>query len=94
MPTYDYKCVNGHLFESFQSINTEPVADCPNCGEKAKRMIGAGAGLMFKGSGFYITDYKNGNGSKTKKGTKQESEAESKTELKTEPKTETETKKE
>lgn len=89
MPTYDYKCSNGHVFEVFQSINAEPVADCPNCGEKAKRMIGAGAGLMFKGSGFYITDYKNnGNGSKTNKEPKQESKAESKTELKTETKKE------
>ena len=66
MPTYDYKCENGHVFEIFQSINADPVADCPTCSASARRMIGAGAGLMFKGSGFYITDYKkNGNNGKS-----------------------------
>ena len=58
MPTYDYKCPEGHTFEEFQNINDEPVAPCPHCGKASSRMIGAGSGLMFKGSGFYITDYK------------------------------------
>lgn len=58
MPTYDFKCPEGHIFEEFQSINEEPSAACPTCGKQSFRMIGAGSGLMFKGSGFYITDYK------------------------------------
>ncbi|HSI36307.1 MAG: FmdB family zinc ribbon protein [Phycisphaerae bacterium] len=60
MPTYDYKCsACGHEFELFQSMKAAPVKKCPNCGKaKAKRLIGTGAGLLFKGSGFYITDYR------------------------------------
>ena len=58
MPTYDYRCSCGHEFEEFQGINSEPVAICPKCGKDASRVIGAGGGLMFKGTGFYITDYK------------------------------------
>ena|SRR5687768_480894 len=60
MPTYDYKCdACGHTFELFQSIKADPVKKCPVCGKnKVKRLIGAGAGLIFKGSGFYITDYR------------------------------------
>ena len=59
MPTYDYKCgACDHAWELFQSIKAEPEKKCPSCGKKkAKRLIGAGAGLIFKGSGFYITDY-------------------------------------
>jgi putative FmdB family regulatory protein len=60
MPTYEYKCTAcGHTFEKFQSITAEPIKRCPHCGKaKAKRLISAGAGLIFKGSGFYITDYR------------------------------------
>jgi putative FmdB family regulatory protein len=59
MPTYDYECSKcGHNFDEFQSITSEPKAKCPKCGSNAKRIISAGAGLIFKGSGFYITDYK------------------------------------
>jgi len=60
MPTYEYKCAAcGHTFEKFQSIMAEPIKRCPSCGKaKAKRLISAGAGLIFKGSGFYITDYR------------------------------------
>ena len=60
MPTYEYKCsACGHAFELFQSITAEPVKRCPQCGKaKVKRLIGTGAGLIFKGSGFYITDYR------------------------------------
>src|SRR5213593_4646892 len=60
MPTYEYKCdACGHEFERFQSITAAPVKRCPQCGKaKVKRLIGTGAGMIFKGSGFYITDYR------------------------------------
>jgi putative FmdB family regulatory protein len=59
MPTYEYKCQEcGHEFEKFQSMLEEPVKKCPVCKGRVKRLIGTGAGLIFKGSGFYITDYK------------------------------------
>jgi putative FmdB family regulatory protein len=61
MPTYEYACSKcGHHFEQFQSMRDEPLRKCPKCHKLAlKRLIGGGAGLIFKGSGFYITDYKN-----------------------------------
>ena len=58
MPTYDYECPKGHTFEVFQKMTDEPVADCPECGEDARRKISGGAGFLFKGEGFYITDYR------------------------------------
>jgi putative FmdB family regulatory protein len=60
MPTYEYKCTAcGHQFEQFQSITAAPIKRCPQCGKaKVKRLLGTGAGLIFKGSGFYITDYR------------------------------------
>jgi putative FmdB family regulatory protein len=60
MPTYEYKCdACGHQFERFQSITAAPVKRCPECGKsKVRRLISTGAGLIFKGSGFYITDYR------------------------------------
>jgi putative FmdB family regulatory protein len=60
MPTYEYKCdACGHAFEKFQSIKAAPIRKCPNCGKmKVKKLISKGAGLIFKGSGFYITDYR------------------------------------
>jgi putative FmdB family regulatory protein len=60
MPTYEYKCTAcGHAFEQFQSITAAPTRRCPNCGKaKVKRLLGTGAGIIFKGSGFYITDYR------------------------------------
>jgi putative FmdB family regulatory protein len=59
MPTYDYECTKcGYSFEVFQKISEEPLQMCPECKGKLKKLIGAGCGLIFKGSGFYITDYK------------------------------------
>ena len=59
MPTYEYKCPKcGKRFEELQSIKAEPIKKCPKCGARPQRLIGGGAGLIFKGSGFYETDYK------------------------------------
>lgn len=60
MPTYDYRCdACEHRFEEFQTMSAKPLRKCPQCGKKAlQRLIGAGAGVIFKGSGFYQTDYK------------------------------------
>jgi putative FmdB family regulatory protein len=60
MPTYEYKCqACGHTFEKFQTMTAPHVRKCPECGRsKVKRLIGTGAGLIFKGSGFYETDYR------------------------------------
>jgi putative FmdB family regulatory protein len=58
MPTYDYRCENGHVFELFHSIKDDSTKFCPECGAPAKRVPSAGGGLLFKGSGFYITDYR------------------------------------
>lgn len=60
MPTYEYKCdACGHAFEQFQQITAAPVKKCPKCGKsKVRRLISAGGGMIFKGSGFYITDYR------------------------------------
>ena len=53
MPTYQYQCAKGHAFELFQKISEKPRGKCPQCGAKASRVISGGAGLIFKGSGFY-----------------------------------------
>ena len=60
MPTYEYRCdACSHAFEKFQSITAAPIKKCPVCGKnKVRRLISTGAGLIFKGSGFYITDYR------------------------------------
>lgn len=59
MPTYEYECQKcHHRFEKFQSIKDEPLKRCPKCKGKTKRLPGTGAGLIFKGSGFYQTDYR------------------------------------
>lgn len=60
MPTYDYECAEcDHTFELFQSMSAKPIRKCPECGRlKVKRLIGAGSTIIFKGSGFYQTDYR------------------------------------
>lgn len=59
MPTYEYECKKcGHVFEEFQRITAEPLTRCPKCSGKLVRLPGAGAGIIFKGSGFYATDYR------------------------------------
>jgi putative FmdB family regulatory protein len=75
MPTYEYACREcGYGFEEIQSIKAEPLVTCPNCGKNSlKRLLGTGAGLIFKGNGFYITDYKkNGKPSTEKRSDKPE----------------------
>lgn len=85
MPTYDYECgACKHAFELFQSIKARPIRKCPSCGRQAaKRLIGTGGGVIFRGSGFYQTDYRSESykqaaksetdgGSKTKTETKAE----------------------
>lgn len=59
MPTYDYECSKcGYKFEKFQNMNAKPLTECPKCKKSLKRLIGSGAGIIFKGAGFYATDYK------------------------------------
>jgi len=58
VPTYEYKCSScGHQFEEFQNMSDAPLATCPQCGGKVQRLIGTGGAVIFKGSGFYATDY-------------------------------------
>lgn len=59
MPTYEYECLKcGHRFEVFQRMTDPPRKRCPKCGGKVRRLVGTGAGIVFKGSGFYATDYR------------------------------------
>ncbi len=76
MPTYDYICEScGSRFEQFQSITAKPLRKCSKCGKnKLKRLIGAGAGVIFKGSGFYETDYRSEGYKKAQEGEKKKSE--------------------
>ncbi|KAA3635224.1 MAG: zinc ribbon domain-containing protein [Calditrichaeota bacterium] len=59
MPTYEYQCIGcGHRFEEFQSMTAAPLTECPECSGKTERLISGGAGFVFKGAGFYQTDYR------------------------------------
>ena len=87
MPTYDYTCENcGYEFEQFQPITARPLRKCPECGKTSlKRLIGSGSGVIFKGSGFYETDYRSESYKKAEKSeksaadtTKKETKAETK----------------
>ncbi|MEM6333033.1 MAG: zinc ribbon domain-containing protein [Planctomycetota bacterium] len=72
MPTYEYVCdACGHEFEEFQSMSAKPLRKCPACGKlKLRRLIGTGAGVIFKGSGFYETDYRSDGYKKAEKAEK------------------------
>jgi putative FmdB family regulatory protein len=76
MPTYDYECKKcGHTWEAFQSITAEPLKKCPECKKSAaKRVIGPGAAILFKGSGFYLTDYRSDSYKKAAEADKKASE--------------------
>jgi putative FmdB family regulatory protein len=59
MPTYEYECEKcGHRFEVFQTMTEKPRKRCPKCRGKLRKLVGGGAGMLFKGSGFYVTDYR------------------------------------
>jgi putative FmdB family regulatory protein len=75
MPTYEYECKScSHTFEVFQSMNDQPLKDCPKCGKEIRRLIFGGTGVIFKGSGFYVTD-------KNKNSTAQSGKSAAKTEI-------------
>lgn len=89
MPTYEYVCDGcGHAFEEFHSITAKPIKKCPKCGkQKLRRLIGTGAGVIFKGSGFYETDYRSDSYKKAAKAEKDAAsgKSESKSESKEKP---------
>ena len=79
MPTYEYKCLDCDIrFERFQSMSEDAIQECPECNGQVKRLIGAGAGLIFKGSGFYITDYRDSGYKEAAKKDKEPSSSDSK----------------
>lgn len=79
MPTYDYKCTNcGYTFEYFQPMSADPITECPKCKGRVKRIIGTGAGTIFKGSGFYQTDYKRNSSNSSSKSSDKSSDTEKK----------------
>jgi putative FmdB family regulatory protein len=91
MPTYDYVCDScRHQFEAFHSMKAEPLQKCPECGrKKLRRMIGPGAAIVFKGSGFYQTDYRSESykkGAAAEKSASTPAKSDAKSETKSEPK--------
>ena len=92
MPTYEYRCTKcDHSFEMLQTMTDEPRKRCPKCRCKVERLMGAGAGLIFKGSGFYITDYakKDSVKEKSKEPVKSNGKSSSSSEKKSEKKSDT-----
>ncbi len=85
MPTYDYMCEScGYEFEQFQTITARPIRRCPKCGKtNLKRLIGVGAGVIFKGSGFYQTDYRSESYKKAAEKDKPSGDTKEKTKTKT-----------
>jgi len=89
MPTYEYECTRcGYVFERFQSMTDAPRKRCPKCRAAVRKLIGAGAGLLFKGSGFYQTDYRSDS---YQEGAKKESSTDKKTVAKPDKKAEKKT---
>jgi len=87
VPTYEYECGKCQKrFERFQPISEPPVKQCPSCGGPVKRLVSGGSGLIFKGSGFYVTDYKRSKASGEKSGAASPSTSEASTPAKTEKK--------
>src|SRR5690349_5486539 len=84
MPTYEYKCANcSHAFEQFQSMKDKPLRKCPSCGKNTlERLIGTGAAVIFKGSGFYQTDYRSEAYKKSAEADKKPAASEAKTDAK------------
>ena len=79
MPTYEYQCKKcNYRFEEFQNISEKPLSRCPQCGGRVQRLIGAGAGFLFRGSGFYVTDYRSESFKKAEKAEKGESKGDKK----------------
>jgi len=94
MPTYTYKCKKcSHSIDVFHAMSAKRRIACPKCGAPCRRMIGIGAGIIFKGSGFYETDYRRnaGSGAPGSPESKSESKTEAKSESKTEAQSETKT---
>lgn len=94
MPTYDYRCTAcEHAFEEFQSMTAPLLKKCPKCGKnKLERLIGTGAALMFKGSGFYITDYRSDSYKKGAEADKPASDSKSDTKSDSKPETKSDSK--
>ncbi len=83
MPTYDYECKDcGHTFEHFQSMSEDPLKICPECGGVLRRLIGGGMGIIFKGSGFYVTDNRKGNNDQNKSSGSKQTDSSTATETK------------
>ncbi|MBN2443537.1 MAG: zinc ribbon domain-containing protein, partial [Spirochaetales bacterium] len=96
MPTYEYECTSCHFrFEKLQSITADPISICPECEGPVRRLISAGAGIIFKGSGFYTTDYKSSstssgtNGAKSKTDSSNDKSSDKKTDTGSDTKKET-----
>lgn len=89
MPTYEYECTKGHRFEIFQKMSDAAVSECTECGAPAERKISGGAGFLFKGDGFYITDYRSEEYKKKASAEKGESSSKSKSDTKSDAKTDT-----
>jgi putative FmdB family regulatory protein len=79
MPTYEYKREDGTTFDIQQSINDDPLERCPETGQKVKRIISGGGGVVYKGSGWYVTDYKDNDRKKKTDAEKKTDDSETKT---------------